>query len=156
MFFLAWSKIYSLHVFWVPIRRAMISSNIIFLSSTLDTGRKARFTIDIMAATLLFIACWSFWNNTDDYKRPRYGRGIHTYTRVHHLTSQLSSGALSHQFSLPPCLRAAGQFSFSFVYLAYWIYVLPPFRCYTVFHHILNLLPNEFTLASKWFYSDFL
>ena len=96
----------------------MISSNIIFLSSTLDTGRKARFTIDIMAATLLFIACWSFWNDTDDYKRPRYGRGIHTYTRVHHLTSQLSSGALSHQFSLPPCLWAAGQFSFSCIYLS--------------------------------------
>ena len=84
----------------------MISLNIIFLSSALDTGRKAQFTIDIMAATLSFIACWPFWNNTDDYKRPRYGRGIHTYTRVHHLTSQLSSGALSHQFSLPPLFKS--------------------------------------------------
>ena len=133
----------------------MISSNIIFLSSTLDTGRKARFTIDIMAATLLFTACWSFWNNTDDYKRPRYGRGIHTYTRVHHLTSQLSSGALSHQFSLPPCLWAAGQFSFSCIYLVYWIYVLLPLRCYTVFvkssYHLLVLLgTREELLRCLW------
>ena len=129
----------------------MISSNIIFSSSTLDTGWKARFTIDIMAATLLFIACWSFWNDTDDYKRPRYGRGIHTYTRVHHFTSQLSSGALSHQFSLPPCLRAAGQFSFPYIYLAYWMSVLLPFRCYTVFvrssYHSLVLLGTRKELS---------
>ena len=86
-----------------------------------------------MAATLLSVACWSFWNNTDDYD----ARGTaEVYTYIYGYIMLLANRAqepIVISFPAPLVWRKSCWTAFLFLCLLNLLAcAMSPFRCYVV------------------------